>query len=220
MAEVTSQMTTAENTAPSAPGPARTVYFDHAATSWPKAPGVAEQMQRALLELGGNPGRGAYRMAVDTARAIHAVRRDAAEFLGAPDSKDLLFQPGCTQGLNLALFGLLAPGDRIVACPSEHNAVARPLNVLAQRGVEVVFAEPTEPSFLADLPGVDNVTAMGPTTLSARAKGDVVDDVVKRLAQRRVTDVRIQQASLEDVFLEFYRSDEPAPDTAEGGETP
>ena len=86
------------------------------------------------------------------------------------------------------------------------------------REVEVVFAEPTEPSFLADLPGVDNVTAIGPTTLSARAKGDVVDDVVKRLAQRRVTDVRIQQASLEDVFLEFYRSDEPAPDAAEGGE--
>ena len=148
MAEVTSQMTTAENTAPSAPGPARTVYFDHAATSWPKAPGVAEQMQRALLELGGNPGRGAYRMAVDTARAIHAVRRDAAEFLGAPDSKDLLFQPGCTQGLNLALFGLLAPGDRIVACPSEHNAVARPLNVLAQRGVEVVFAETDEAGYV------------------------------------------------------------------------
>jgi len=126
----------------------RTVYFDHAATSWPKAPGVAEAMSRALVELGGNPGRGAYRMALATARAIHGVRRDAAAFLGIPDAKDLLFQPGCTQGLNLALFGLIARGDRIVACPTEHNAVARPLNVLSQRGVEVVLAETDDAGYV------------------------------------------------------------------------
>ena len=86
------------------------------------------------------------------------------------------------------------------------------------RELEVVFAEATEPEFLSGLPGVDNVIALSPNTLAARAKGDVVDDVIKRLAQRRVVDVRIQQASLEDVFLEFYRGDEPAPRAVEGGE--
>ncbi len=153
-------MTAAQNTAP--PGPARTVYFDHAATSWPKAPGVAEEMQRALVELGGNPGRGAYRMAVDTARAIHGVRRDAAALLGVHDSKNLLFQPGCTQALNLALFGLLSPGDRVVACPAEHNAVARPLNVLSQRGVEVVLAE-TDDAGQVDPDSVQELVARVPT---------------------------------------------------------
>jgi selenocysteine lyase/cysteine desulfurase len=132
-------MTAANDMSPDSAVP-RTVYFDHAATSWPKAPGVAEEMRRALDELGAT-GRGAYRMAVDTARAIHTVRRDVASFLGAPDPKDLLFQPGCTHALNLVLFGLLSEGDRVVVCPAEHNAVARPLNVLAARGVELVFAE-------------------------------------------------------------------------------
>lgn len=79
------------------------------------------------------------------------------------------------------------------------------------REIEVAFAEPVDPRFLAAVPGVDKVVALNATTLSARAKGDVVDDVVKRLAERRVLDVRIQQASLEDVFLEFYR-------IGEGGE--
>lgn len=140
----------------------RTVYFDHAATSWPKAPGVAEEMQRALQELGGNPGRGAYHMAVDTARAIHTVRREVASLLGVSDPKDLLFQPGCTQALNLVLFGLLSPGDRVVACPAEHNAVARPLNVLASRGVDLVFADVDDGGYV-DPDAVQALVAQAPT---------------------------------------------------------
>ncbi len=86
------------------------------------------------------------------------------------------------------------------------------------RHLEVRFADPVEPAFLADLPGVDTVVALSDKALFARAKGDVIDDVVKRIATRRIVDVHIDQASLEDVFMEYYRDDEAAPDTAEGGE--
>lgn len=123
---------------------AATIYLDHGATSWPKPTGVAHAMTRAVTELGGNPGRGAYRMAVDTSRAIHRARTDVAAFLGVPDARDLTFQPGCTQAMNLVLRGLLKPGDRVVACSMEHNAVARPLNALAAAGVEVVIVEADE----------------------------------------------------------------------------
>jgi len=155
-------MTPAENSETATPGQMPTVYFDHAATSWPKAPGVAEAMQRALTDFGGNPGRGAYRMAVDTARAIHSVRRKTAEFLGVRDAKDLLFQPGCTQALNLVMFGVLSPGDRVVACPSEHNAVARPLNVLAARGVEVVLVGADDAGYV-DPDAVQALVSQAPT---------------------------------------------------------
>ena len=140
----------------------RTVYFDHAATSWPKPPGVAEAVNRALTELGGNPGRGAYTLALDTARAIHAARRHVAELLGVRDAKNLIFQPGCTQALNLMLFGLLRPGDRVVACPAEHNAVARPLNVLASRGLDVVLASVDDAGFV-DIESVEALVAEAPT---------------------------------------------------------
>jgi selenocysteine lyase/cysteine desulfurase len=124
--------------------PARRVYLDHAATSWPKPPEVAEAMADAVETLAGNPGRGAHRGSLDAARAVERVRGDVAAFLGAGDSRNLIFQPGCTQALNLVLFGLLRVGDRVVAGPVEHNAVARPLNVLAARGVHVVLAEADE----------------------------------------------------------------------------
>ncbi|MRS11666.1 MAG: ABC transporter ATP-binding protein [Actinobacteria bacterium] len=86
------------------------------------------------------------------------------------------------------------------------------------RHLEIAFAEPTGPAFLADLPGVDSLTSVSDRVLKARVKGDAIDPVLKRIAARQVDDIRIQQASLEDVFLEFYRGDDSAPDTAEGGE--
>lgn len=138
------------------------VYLDHGATSWPKPPGVAEAVARAVTDLGGNPGRGAYRMALDTARAIHAARRRIGTFLGVSDAKDLLFQPGCTQAMNLVLFGSVRPGDRVVVGPTEHNAVARPLNMLAARGVEVVLASADE-SGLVDPDEVESLVRAAPT---------------------------------------------------------
>jgi len=118
----------------------RTLYFDHAATSFPKPAVVAEAMEHAMRDLGGNPGRGAYAMAIEAARAVHGARREVAGLLGIRDAANLLFQPGCTHALNLVLMGLLAPGDRVIVCPVEHNSVARPLNVLAARGVDVARA--------------------------------------------------------------------------------
>lgn len=143
-------------------GPLRTVYLDHGATSWPKPPGVAEAMVRGVAEAGGNPGRGAYRLALDTGRAIHSARRGIAAFLGAPDAKDVIFQPGCTQAMNLVLFGLIKPGDRVVACSMEHNAVVRPLNMLAALGVEVVVVD-ADDTGVVDADEVESAVAAAPT---------------------------------------------------------
>ncbi len=146
----------------SEPAAPATTYFDHGATSWPKPPGVAEALSRAVTDLGGNPGRGAYRMAVETSRAIHRARTDIAAFLGVADARNLLFQPGCTQAMNLVLRGLLRPGDRVVACSMEHNAVARPLNVLAAHGVRVDIVE-ADPAGVLDPDAVEDAVRAAPT---------------------------------------------------------
>ena len=104
-------------------------------------------------------------------------------------------------------------GGRLVAEESVRDLLGKRL-----REIDVTFAEPTEPSFLGELTGVDSVSALGASRFAARVRGTAIDDVLKRLALRTVTDIRIQHASLEDVFLEYYRGDEPVPDTAEGGE--
>ncbi|PKQ15039.1 MAG: cysteine desulfurase [Actinobacteria bacterium HGW-Actinobacteria-7] len=142
--------------------PETRIYLDHGATSWPKPPGVIEAVANGLTVLAANPGRGAYRFALDTSRAIHSARRDVATFLGVADTHDLSFQPGCTQAMNLVLLGLLVPGDRVVACSMEHNAVARPLNALAARGVEVVVVDADEAG-VVDADEVEAVVAAGRT---------------------------------------------------------
>jgi len=120
----------------------RIVYLDHAATSWPKPPVVAEAMVRALTEAGGNPGRGAHELALAASRAILEARGALAALVGVRDTRDLVFTPGCTYGMNLVLHGSLRPGDRVVVSGMEHNAVVRPLTMLAKGGVEVVVVAP------------------------------------------------------------------------------
>ena len=139
-------------------------YFDHAATSWPKPPGVAEAMCRVLTEAGGNPGRGAHALALAAARTVAQARSQVSALLGVPDSADMAFVPGCTEGLNLVLKGALAPGDRVVVSAVEHNAVARPLAVLAARGVEVVRVAP-DPEGRIDADDVERAVRQAPTRM-------------------------------------------------------
>lgn len=141
---------------------ARTVYFDHAATSWPKPPEVVEAVRRALTVFGGNPGRGAYALGLATSRMIFESRRACAELLGVADPRDLAFLSGCTEGMNVALKGVLRPGDRVVASSVEHNAVARPLAWLASRGVEVRHVDADETGYV-DPDAVAYALAEAPT---------------------------------------------------------
>ncbi len=113
------------------------IYIDNAATSFPKAPGVAEAMVRTLTDAGGNPGRSGHVLAVAAQGVVNETRRRLGALLGAPDPSRLVFTANATDALNQALFGLLRPGERVVTTSLEHNAMVRPLAALARRGVTV-----------------------------------------------------------------------------------
>lgn len=112
------------------------IYLDHAATSWPKAPPVFEAMKEACCQVGGNPGRGGHEMGLEAGRRILAARQQVAELLGVGATR-IVFTKNTTEALNLALFGILKPGDRVVTSSVEHNSILRPLAALEKRGVEV-----------------------------------------------------------------------------------
>jgi cysteine desulfurase/selenocysteine lyase len=111
------------------------IYFDHAATSWPKPPGVAEAMVHYLDHVGANPGRSGHRLSVAAARIVYEVREAAAVLFHALDPLRVVFGANVTEALNLALLGLLRAGDHVVTSSMEHNSMMRPLRVLEQRGV-------------------------------------------------------------------------------------
>ncbi len=113
------------------------IYLDNAATTWPKPQNVVASVEEALVRKGGNAGRGGHGVAMQMARLIHQTREDLCVLFGTDDPTRVIFTQNATHALNQALFGLLHPGDHVITSSLEHNAVARPLYALRQRGVEV-----------------------------------------------------------------------------------
>jgi cysteine desulfurase / selenocysteine lyase len=114
-----------------------TIYFDNAATSWPKPAPVQAALAEYFAEAGGNPGRSGHRMSVAAARLIENGREALASLFNASDPSRIAFTQNATHALNLALYGLLRPGDHVVTTSIEHNSVMRPLRHLETQGVEV-----------------------------------------------------------------------------------
>jgi len=110
-------------------------YLDNAATSWPKPEPVLAAWNRAAREVGAAAGRAAYRSAVEADAIRQRARAAAARLLGGVDPARVALPAGCTLGLNLAIHGLVRPGDHVIATAADHNAVLRPLHALARRGI-------------------------------------------------------------------------------------
>ena len=110
-------------------------YLDNAATSWPKPEEVFEAWQHAARSVGAAAGRAAHRDAV-AADAIRAgARGRIAGLLGGVDPDRVAFCAGATLALNMAIHGLLRPGDHVIATAADHNATLRPLHLLRSRGI-------------------------------------------------------------------------------------
>ncbi|MFO0972569.1 MAG: aminotransferase class V-fold PLP-dependent enzyme [Phycisphaerae bacterium] len=122
------------------------IYADNAATSFPKPPEVLAAMSDYAQRLGASAGRGAYREAVAAGELLATCRARVARLIGAPDPRQIIFGLNCSEALNLALRGLLRPGDHVVTSRFEHNSVLRPLHSLAADGVTTSFVPVADPS--------------------------------------------------------------------------
>ncbi len=111
------------------------VYLDHAATSWPKPPQVKEAMNHFMEKVGANPGRSGHRLSVVAARIIYDARDSRSTWFMVKDSSRIIFTLNATESINLALKGLLKPGDHVITSSMEHNSVMRPLRHLERTGV-------------------------------------------------------------------------------------
>jgi len=113
------------------------IYLDNAATSFPKPLQVIEAVEGTLRHNAANPGRGGHQLSLQAGRLVMECRETVARFFGVDDSTRIAFTANATEAINLGLFGVLQPGDRVVTTSMEHNAVVRPLKALSDQGVEV-----------------------------------------------------------------------------------
>lgn len=117
------------------------IYFDNAATSWPKPAGVSKAMLKYLEDIGANPGRSGHKMSVRAHKIVDETRELLSNLFNLNNPQRVIFTLNATDSLNMAIKGLLKPGDHVVTSSMEHNSVSRPLYVLSKKGVSVTKVE-------------------------------------------------------------------------------
>ncbi len=120
------------------------IYLDNGATSFPKPESVYSRVDEVLRTVGGNPGRASHRMALEADRVVFGARESLAFLLNINDAERLVFTKNATEGINIALKGLIKPGDHIITTSFEHNSVARPIKRLEEEGVSVTRISGTD----------------------------------------------------------------------------
>ena len=112
------------------------VYLDNAATTFPKAPGVAEAISDYILNVGSNVGRGSYENSYSAGQVVYETREMLCDLFNFKDPLNTVFTSNITQSLNMIIRGFLKPGDHVIVSSMEHNAVLRPLVSLKNIGIE------------------------------------------------------------------------------------
>lgn len=116
------------------------IYLDNAATSWPKPESVYLAIDAYQRQIGAAAGRGAYGQATEVERLVGDARHRVGQLIGVPVGHPVIFTCNGTEALNLALHGVLRPGDHVITTETEHNSVLRPLRELERlRGVELTI---------------------------------------------------------------------------------
>lgn len=126
------------------------IYLDNAATSYPKPESVYRGAEAFARASGANPGRGGHRRALEAEAMIDETRRLLARLFGCARPERIVFGPNATDGLNMAIKGVLRPGDHAITSVLEHNSVSRPLNRLERDGVIRLTRLPATPDHLID----------------------------------------------------------------------
>ena len=118
------------------------IYFDNAATSWPKPESVYTFMMEFYRATGVNPGRSGFDLAIEAGSLLDRLRLRLTRFFGGDEDtpERLCFGYNATDALNLIIGGLLGEGDHVITTNLEHNSVIRPINHLVRDGgVDATF---------------------------------------------------------------------------------
>lgn len=112
-------------------------------------------MVRYAEQLGASPGRGAYAESRETGRLLERCRDQLCALFGAPSAAHVIFTLNASDALNLAIHGLLRPGDHAITTWMDHNSVLRPFSELAASGVIEQTRVPCDPQTgIVDLPAL------------------------------------------------------------------
>ena len=152
------------------------IYFDNAATSFPKPNSVIKEVERCLRKYCGNPGRGSHKLALQSAYEIYKAREIIAEFIGVDNPERIVFCHNSTTALNIAIKGLYIPNCHVITSDIEHNSVLRPIyNCITKYGGEIsLFNSDISPE-ISIPPLIKANTNLLVSTLASNVYGKIID---------------------------------------------
>ena len=113
------------------------IYYDNAATSYPKPRCVTERLNSCLKKYCGNPGRSSHFLALRAAEEIYSTRERSANLVKIPECEGVVFTYNATYALNMAIKTIIKEKCHVIISDIEHNSVIRPLETLKKRlGIE------------------------------------------------------------------------------------
>lgn len=116
------------------------IYLDNAATTMKKPQAVIDAVVHAMSCMG-NAGRGVNTASLDASRVIYDTREKLCRMFHGTNPKQIVFTGNSTESLNIAIKGILDPGDHVITTMLEHNSVLRPLYEMEKAGVELTVLE-------------------------------------------------------------------------------
>lgn len=138
------------------------IYFDNAATSFPKPPGVIDAVVHFMTSAGGNPGRSGHPLSVAAGEIVFAARKAVARLFGVANPMHIIFTANATTALNLAIQGITRQGDHVITTSMEHNSVIRPLVEMERQGRIILSIVPCSPEGIMDMRALEK-TVMAET---------------------------------------------------------
>ena len=115
------------------------IYFDNAATTFPKPLKVKTAANRAIAKYGGNPGRSGHKISLRVAEEVYKSRNLVADFFQAK-TENVIFNPNCNNAFNFAIKCIMNDGGHIIISSLEHNSVSRPVHSLSKKNVTYSIA--------------------------------------------------------------------------------
>ncbi len=109
----------------------KTVYFDNAATTFPKPESVYKYADMYVRNSCGNPGRGSHKLALAASEELYRAR-EALASLFAAEPENIAFTMNTTYALNTAVKGAVGYGEHVLISNMEHNSVLRPVDAVCR----------------------------------------------------------------------------------------
>lgn len=131
------------------------IYFDNAATTFPKPKEVIDATVDFMSNHAANPGRAGHAMSLEASRIIFDARLEIAELIQAGNPMTIAFTKNATESLNMGILGYAKKGDHIISTMMEHNSVSRPVSALEKSGITHTFVSCDQQGFL-DMDAFEN----------------------------------------------------------------